>query len=88
VPTGDGHRHASTQLAPGATVVLYSDGLIERRGEIIDAGFERLAESASRHVGEAPGALADAIVADLTGDVEIADDVIVVCVRWSPAWPA
>ena len=88
VPNDEGHGLASSQLAPGATVVLYSDGLIERRGEIIDAGFERLAASALRHVGAPPGALADAILADLTGDVEIADDVIVVCVRWSPAGPA
>ena len=30
------------QLEPGATLVLYTDGLIERRGESIDVGIERL----------------------------------------------
>ena len=69
-------------LAPGATVVLFSDGLVERRREQLDAGFARLAASAARHAGLGPEELADAIVADLTADV-IADDVIVVCVRWS-----
>ena len=87
VPNERGHLDTLVQLEPGATVVLYSDGLIERRGEIIDDGFDRLAASAVRHAGSEPGVLADAILADLTRDVEIADDVIVVCVRWSPAPP-
>lgn len=73
----------SRTLAPGATVVLFSDGLVERRREQLDTGFARLAASASRHAGAGPEELADAIVADLTADDVIADDVIVVCVRWS-----
>jgi PAS domain S-box-containing protein len=85
VPSACGHVDSALHLEPGATVVLYSDGLIERRGEIIDEGFERLAASAVRHAGSDPEALADLILGDLTRDVEIADDVIVVCVRWSPA---
>ncbi len=30
------------ELEPGSTVMLYTDGLVERRGETIDAGLERL----------------------------------------------
>jgi PAS domain S-box-containing protein len=70
-------------LEPGATVVLFSDGLVERRREHLDAGFARLASSAERHAGLCPEDLADAIVADLTSSDVIADDVIVVCVRWA-----
>ena len=33
-------------VPPGATVLLYSDGLVERRGEDIDVGLDRLAEVA------------------------------------------
>lgn len=33
-----------TTVAPGSTLVLYSDGLIERRGEDIDTSTERLLE--------------------------------------------
>jgi anti-sigma regulatory factor (Ser/Thr protein kinase) len=37
-------------LHPGATVVLYTDGLVERPGDHLDHGFDRLAAA----VGEAP----------------------------------
>jgi serine phosphatase RsbU (regulator of sigma subunit) len=33
-------------LDPDSTVVLYTDGLIERRGESLDAGLERLVNAA------------------------------------------
>jgi serine phosphatase RsbU (regulator of sigma subunit) len=35
------------ELAPGTTMVLYTDGLVERRGEIIDAGLARLVAAAT-----------------------------------------
>ena len=36
------YEHSSLELQPGETVVLYSDGLIERREHDIDEDFERL----------------------------------------------
>ena len=35
-------------LAPGTSVLLYTDGLIERRDESLDAGFERLRSTGER----------------------------------------
>lgn len=58
---------ARTGHAEGATLVLYTDGLIERRGEDIDTGPARLADSLDRHrhLGEDPEALADAVLLEL-----------------------
>ncbi|WP_129843666.1 SpoIIE family protein phosphatase [Streptomyces sp. RFCAC02] len=42
---------ASLNYAPGDTLVMYTDGLIERRDEDIDTGLERLI----RHLGENRG---------------------------------
>jgi serine phosphatase RsbU (regulator of sigma subunit) len=50
---------------PGSTLVLYTDGLIERRGEDIYAGLDRLAHSVERHHRLGPELLADAVLADL-----------------------
>jgi serine phosphatase RsbU (regulator of sigma subunit) len=38
---------AVKHLPPGSTVLLYTDGLIERPGEDLDRGLERLCEQAS-----------------------------------------
>jgi serine phosphatase RsbU (regulator of sigma subunit)/anti-sigma regulatory factor (Ser/Thr protein kinase) len=36
------YRESRMRLAPGSTLLLYTDGLVERRGEPIDQGLERL----------------------------------------------
>ena len=41
-PDGRGRREAAFTLAPGASFLLFTDGLVERRTEPIDAGLERL----------------------------------------------
>jgi PAS domain S-box-containing protein len=49
-------------IGPGSTIVLYTDGLVERRGESLDVGLERLADAARTGPGE-PGQLRDHILA-------------------------
>jgi serine phosphatase RsbU (regulator of sigma subunit) len=56
---------ATVSYTPGATLVLYTDGLIERRGEDIDQGLHRLSHSLKRHHTLPPEPLADAILTDL-----------------------
>ncbi|MER6398600.1 SpoIIE family protein phosphatase [Kitasatospora sp. NPDC001603] len=73
---------ATVNYAPGATLLLYTDGLIERRGQDIDTGLARLTASAARHRSLAPQALADAVLADLgAADGRGADDTALVVVR-------
>ncbi|HEX2411111.1 MAG TPA: SpoIIE family protein phosphatase [Solirubrobacteraceae bacterium] len=73
--------HGSARLEPGATLVLYSDGLVERRGEPIDIGLERLAAAANRSQALEPEALCHALVAELIDGRRVEDDVVVVAVR-------
>ena len=38
---------AATTLAPGGRLLLFTDGLVERRGESLDVGLSRLAGTAA-----------------------------------------
>jgi len=51
-------------IDPNGTVVLYTDGLVERRGESLDVGLDRLADAA-RTGPEEPEELRDHILAAL-----------------------
>ncbi|HSC03676.1 MAG TPA: SpoIIE family protein phosphatase, partial [Solirubrobacteraceae bacterium] len=68
-------------IEPSSTVVLYTDGLVERRGESLDVGLERLARAA--HAGPAePEQLRDHILAALTEESgQLYDDVTAVVAR-------
>ncbi|MFE9442049.1 PP2C family protein-serine/threonine phosphatase [Streptomyces sp. NPDC006602] len=72
---------ARTPFAEGATLVLYTDGLIERRTEDIDTGLSRLAGSLTQHRHAAPEALADALLADLLPTTGNTDDTALIVVR-------
>jgi serine phosphatase RsbU (regulator of sigma subunit) len=70
------------EMAPGALLVAFTDGLVERRTEDIDAGLGRLAAAA--RVPE--GALADwlpRMLAAQLGDGPATDDVAVLALRWA-----
>ncbi|MFJ7193960.1 MULTISPECIES: PP2C family protein-serine/threonine phosphatase [unclassified Streptomyces] len=71
---------ATTPFTEGASLVLYTDGLIERRREDIDTGLDRLADSLARHCGTDAEALADALLADLFPSTGNRDDTSLVIV--------
>jgi sigma-B regulation protein RsbU (phosphoserine phosphatase) len=68
---------AALDLAPGSTVVLCTDGLIERRGRPLDAGLEALLAGveAGRHLE--PDALAEHLLGELPAAGAPRDDVCV-----------
>lgn len=72
---------AATRYADGATLVLYTDGLVERRTEDIDTGLNRLAAALTRHARLDPEALADTLLAELTPRRGPTDDTALVIVR-------
>jgi serine/threonine-protein kinase RsbW len=59
---------AEVRLAPGARVLLYSDGLIDRRGRPLERGLAELVAEASRRRAQAPARLADGLLAALLPD--------------------
>ncbi|WP_327281121.1 MULTISPECIES: PP2C family protein-serine/threonine phosphatase [unclassified Streptomyces] len=65
----------------GSTLVLYTDGLVERRHEDIDTGLRRLADSLTRHRSADPDELADALLTDLIPPAGMTDDTALVILR-------
>jgi serine phosphatase RsbU (regulator of sigma subunit) len=73
-------------LAPESTVLLYTDGLVERRGSSLDAGMGHLVEQVGQLVGKPLDQFCDALLeAMLQGTPQ--DDVALVAVRLAPCPP-
>ncbi|MEU3501262.1 SpoIIE family protein phosphatase [Streptomyces hundungensis] len=71
---------ACVAFSQGASLILYTDGLVERREEDIDVGLQRLAGSLVRHHKADPEALADAVLADLLPSGGATDDTALVVI--------
>ncbi len=72
---------AADRLRRGDRVVLYSDGLIERRRENLDVGFARVRTAAHAHRHLDGLAFIDAVVHDLAGEQRQNDDLCVLTVE-------
>jgi phosphoserine phosphatase RsbU/P len=71
-------RATRVEFPPGATLCLYTDGLIERRGEPIDAGLDRLCQSVETG---SPEAACIAVMGALVGNAPAADDIALLMIR-------
>jgi serine phosphatase RsbU (regulator of sigma subunit) len=79
----------AVDLRPGATVLLYTDGLVERRDATLDDGLRRLLAAATDLAARPVDQLCDEVIARL--DPELSDDIALLALRvhdpagWSAA---
>ncbi len=78
---------ATAEFVHGSTLILYTDGLVERRDEPLDDGFNRLVRAATFHAALPTGALCDALVQTLAGDRDRTDDIAIVALRLVASTP-
>jgi phosphoserine phosphatase RsbU/P len=78
---GSPRRSTTIAVTPGTVIAFYTDGLIERRGESLDVGLERL--RGAIRTG-APNGVARDIMRDLLRDVVPRDDIALVVMRRTP----
>ena len=86
VPTA--RNEATLALEPGSLVVLYTDGLIERRRQSIDLGLHRLRTSLLDRFDQSTADIVEGIISDLTADQPAEDDIAVAVFRYTPVLAA
>jgi anti-anti-sigma factor len=84
VPGRAPYTEGSFTIEPGATLLLYTDGLAERRGEPLDEGLARVRDVAARHATADPGRLTTWLLDDVLADTDQPDDVAVIAARVLP----
>jgi len=80
------HRKASRPqacvvLPPGSTLMLYTDGLVERREVSIDDGIARVSATVGGGMNLTVDALADAVLAEMAPPTGYDDDIAIVIYR-------
>ena len=78
-PLDDSATDRRIRLDPGDTLVLYSDGVVERRRDGVDPGVARLVALVAAHAGSPLATLADAIIEEACG--RPADDCCLLLMR-------
>jgi GAF domain-containing protein/anti-sigma regulatory factor (Ser/Thr protein kinase) len=90
LPLGTGlrtnYRQETFELPAGSVVVLYTDGLVERRGRSIDEGLEAL-RAAMVEAPKDPDRLLEHILEKVVGNDERGDDIALLAVRLLPVAP-
>jgi phosphoserine phosphatase RsbU/P len=65
-------------IPPGALLCFFTDGLVERRGEVIDEGLDRLCRAVT---AQPPEAACAAVMGALVGSEPARDDIALLMIR-------
>jgi GAF domain-containing protein/anti-sigma regulatory factor (Ser/Thr protein kinase) len=79
---GSGRPAEELTLQRGDSLVMYSDGLIERRGELITVGMQRLADTATSVASGGWPEKPASVLATRLSDDDRADDVVVLALHY------
>jgi serine phosphatase RsbU (regulator of sigma subunit)/anti-sigma regulatory factor (Ser/Thr protein kinase)/uncharacterized protein YigA (DUF484 family) len=90
LPLGTGlgpkYRQCVVELPAGSIIVLYSDGLVERRGHTIDEGIDRLVHAIATGPRDAERLL-EHVLEQLIAGGDRSDDVAILAARFLPVAP-
>jgi PAS domain S-box-containing protein len=85
LPPGWQRSQATAQMGPGATLMLYTDGLVERRNQPLDKGIDAAAVAMAERSEAHPDSVADHVMDVMTPAAGYDDDVAVLVYRHPPA---
>jgi serine/threonine-protein kinase RsbW len=82
-PLGIPHDRGEHELAlPAASrLLLFTDGLVERRGELIDVGLERLAQEVRKRVETTAAELVETVSDAMMAGRSAHDDICILCLE-------
>ena len=80
ISAGEGMDEATTDLQEGDLLVLYTDGLVERRDESLECGLDRLAGAAQRAGVTDPEVLCEALLEAMVPATATRDDDLAILV--------
>jgi PAS domain S-box-containing protein len=79
-----GRPQATVRLAPGSTLVLFTDGLIERVDRPLQTGLDGLLAEMDHRRGLPASELAEDLTRTMLAERRTSDDVCLVALRWAP----
>jgi len=88
LPQAEPRPEGEVVLDPGSGLLLYTDGLIERRDRGLEEGFEALAQAASGLSSRPSAQLVDGLLGELLRDEAVPDDVCLLYVTLDVDDPA